>query len=916
MAEGSSLSQFLVSLIINGVVLIAMLSVFFIVNNKKKFFPVFSTRKAAYRRLRPPPPADQNLVGPPPSNIVSWIKKVVSFHISDMKSLVNLDSYFFLRYIRMIAMAFAVSTLVYMPILIAVNATGGGTSTGMDIMSFGNVSNANASKRYWAPLIVSVFFICMMIFGLYYEYKNYVIERSVALTSAEGYGSSLMAATIMLRDVPMKELESPENFLTSIPGSSAVHIAKDVAELTKLVNDRNTWANKLEGGEAKLASIARKLHAKKVKKGKAEPVDDHVQTENETSEATLVHSKSSGALLRDNSYYFNELKESDKNANVEGRSSQTLNPSSSSISLNNLAKPERGLKKSISTNTLASDSEEIGDKGVEVTDYDIVPEKKRPTVRMPVNIFGKEMNLPLMGKKVDLIARARSEIARLNSEIESIQNDKEKIKNISTVFIEFQSQHAAQSYAHDNSKMKIGIKAKPVTDVDPRDIIWKNLSLSSHQRFIRKIGANSIIFLMTIFWTVITAFIGCVSNVTYLADNISWLSWLNSIPSAIMGIITAYLPAIILAVVISLVPLFMRMAAKLRGCATNLEIELVVQKQFFFFLFLQEFLVLVISNSATVVVNQIIDDPSSAPTLLAESIPKASNFYFSYILLKGICFPGGALLQIGAIAMVGFVGKYLDSTPRAVWKRQNGIPGVSYATSYSTFVNLACIGLIYSMVAPFIICLVFVAFVFFYYVYKYMLLQVYENRIDYLGVNFPIAIRQTFVGLYFLEIMLCGLFFLASDDSGSRACIPQGVIMAVMLGLTAIANIYINYKFKKYDILLPLDVANPNKTITEQEQEQLPISGLEDRSLIFKPVDYNAPVLFEKRPVLWVAKDTMNVYKSEVGDALVSRSLVENDQSLAEAKKDFYVVDQGAYVDAKGEFSIHAAPPRQVDVWS
>ena len=51
---------------------------------------------------------------------------------------------------------------------------------------------------------------------------------------------------------------------------------------------------------------------------------------------------------------------------------------------------------------------------------------------------------------------------------------------------------------------------------------------------------------------------------------------------------------------------------------------------------IQVFLVTTFASGAASVVTQIIDNPSSATTLLAENLPKASNFYISYFILQGL----------------------------------------------------------------------------------------------------------------------------------------------------------------------------------------------------------------------------------------------------------------------------------------
>ena len=54
-----------------------------------------------------------------------------------------------------------------------------------------------------------------------------------------------------------------------------------------------------------------------------------------------------------------------------------------------------------------------------------------------------------------------------------------------------------------------------------------------------------------------------------------------------------------------------------------------------------------------------IKNPKSATDLLAQNLPKASNFYISYIIVQGLGIAAGNLLNIGALVMLTFVGLIL-----------------------------------------------------------------------------------------------------------------------------------------------------------------------------------------------------------------------------------------------------------------
>jgi hypothetical protein len=185
-----------------------------------------------------------------------------------------------------------------------------------------------------------------------------------------------------------------------------------------------------------------------------------------------------------------------------------------------------------------------------------VPKEKRPTHRLGP--------LGLIGRKVDTINWCRSELERLIPEVEAAQAKYRAggYKKIPGVFIEFKTQSdaegASQIVAHHQ-----GFNMTPqYVGIRPDEVIWKSLAVPWWQKVIRRYAVVAFISAMILFWAIPVAFVGLVSNVTYLAG-ISWLSWLKQIPPVIMGVITGLLPSVLLAVLMALVPIVIRRMCRL-----------------------------------------------------------------------------------------------------------------------------------------------------------------------------------------------------------------------------------------------------------------------------------------------------------------------------------------------------------------
>jgi hypothetical protein len=105
--------------------------------------------------------------------------------------------------------------------------------------------------------------------------------------------------------------------------------------------------------------------------------------------------------------------------------------------------------------------------------------------------------------------------------------------------------------------------------------------------------------------------------------------------------------------------------------------HLKVQGWYFPFQVIQVFLITTFSSGAASVVQSIIDDPSTAATLLAQSLPTASNFYISYFILFGLMTTVLQFLNVVPLLFVLILGKILDKTPRKMYNRYVQLSGLS-----------------------------------------------------------------------------------------------------------------------------------------------------------------------------------------------------------------------------------------------
>ena len=119
--------------------------------------------------------------------------------------------------------------------------------------------------------------------------------------------------------------------------------------------------------------------------------------------------------------------------------------------------------------------------------------------------------------------------------------------------------------------------------------------------------------------------------------------------------------------------------------------ELFTQNAYFAFQVIQVFLITTLTSSASAVVKKIVDDPSGVTELLAQNIPKASNFYISYFLVQGLPIATGVLTQVVGFFIFIFIYKFLSGTPRAMYQKWANLSAVSWGSVLPVYTNIAVI---------------------------------------------------------------------------------------------------------------------------------------------------------------------------------------------------------------------------------
>lgn len=329
------------------------------------------------------------------------------------------------------------------------------------------------------------------------------------------YANRLSSRTVLFTCVPKRYLDEERLRRVFGPTVQRIWIPRDSSTLEDLVKERDQTAARLEKAEVRLIRMANAARTKLTQHGHPD------------LEASPGHHGSESAS-------------SDENKSKELRSSVSR------------------VTSALSSPNQVTNGEPTFGFGQEGPPPDIngsvasqwLSHSARPYHRPIANY----------GRRVDTIKWTRLRLKELNVQIRKLRREQHnsKDKQLPSVFIEFENQVDAQAAYQSLSHHRPLHMSPRFIGVRPFEIIWTSLRMSWWERIIRRFSIQCSIAAMVIFWSIPSAFVGSVSNVKYLSTKVSFLHWINTLPSPVLGFLTSLVPAALLSCLMAIVPMLMR----------------------------------------------------------------------------------------------------------------------------------------------------------------------------------------------------------------------------------------------------------------------------------------------------------------------------------------------------------------------
>ncbi|KAG0270416.1 hypothetical protein DFQ27_007568 [Actinomortierella ambigua] len=446
-----------------------------------------------------------------------------------------------------------------------------------------------------------------------------------------------------------------------------------------------------------------------------------------------------------------------------------------------------------------------------------------------VRPMGRVSKVPMQGAKVDLIDHYTERISTLNRKIYDLQMTDDP-GALSSAFIQFHTQFGAHSAVQTVVHPRPFTMAPMFVEISPLDVVWDNMNLNIWIKKGRRAATLAISTGMILLWTFPVVFVNSIANLQTLTEKVKFLNFINDWPDSVKGIIQGILPPLGLAILMSILPIVLTILSRYEGHVRETAIMQSVMVKYFFFLVVNVLLLTTISGGFFNTWKSLEKDGFSFNTvvnMLASNLPGASTFFVTYAMLQGLTGPFLELLQIAPLVLNILFTKLLAKSPRQIWNIQGRLFAVNFGVVFPPQVLMFCIGILYSTMAPLILPFVSWYFAVYYFVYRHQFLYVYSQPVDSGGLIFPIAVKQTFTGIFISQVTQLGLFILRTD----ARLTPHIIITILMIIGTAFAFSYLKQAFNPLVTFLPVALfskdlhVNENGVVTDGDEKRTTTKG-------------------------------------------------------------------------------------------
>jgi len=368
------------------------------------------------------------------------------------------------------------------------------------------------------------------------------------------------------------------------------------------------------------------------------------------------------------------------------------------------------------------------------------------------------------GEKKDAIDFYTNKLKKTEQAIEQWRNDIDLKKPENYGFASM----AAVPYASIVAKIMQNKHPKGTTITlapNPKDLIWKNLSLTKAARLHKRTIGFAWLTLFCFFNTIPVFFISALANLASIASFVAPIgAWASASPWS-FSLISALLPPSIAALFGYFLPVVMRWLSKYQGDVTRTRLDRAVVARYFAFLVISQLFIFSLIGVAFNCVKEIavevgkhvsfvdiLNNLHTLPNTIHQTYINQANYWLTFFPLRGFLVVFD-LAQVIKLVWTAIKTRVFGRTPRDIreWTKP---PDFEYAIYYANLLFMAAVGLVFAPLAPLVAVAAAVVFWISSVVYKYQLMFVFVTKVESGGRLWNVAVNRLLFATILMQLLM------------------------------------------------------------------------------------------------------------------------------------------------------------------
>ncbi|PKA67154.1 DNA-directed RNA polymerase III subunit RPC2 [Apostasia shenzhenica] len=340
---------------------------------------------------------------------------------------------------------------------------------------------------------------------------------------------------------------------------------------------------------------------------------------------------------------------------------------------------------------------------------------------------------------------------------------------------------------------------------EPRDVYWPNLAIPFVELTIRRLLMAVALFFLTFFFMLPIAFVQSLANLESIEKVFPFLKPIIEMP-AIKSFVQGFLPGIALKIFLIILPTILMTMSKAEGFTSLSSLERRSASKYYLFLLVNVFLGSIITGTAFQNLNIFLhESASNVPVTVGVSIPMKATFFITYIMVDGWAGVAAEILRLKPLIIFHLKNTFLVKTERD--REQAMDPGsLDFATSEPRIQLYFLLGLVYSVVTPFLLPFIVVFFGLSYLVFRHQIINVYNQEYESGGAFWPAVQRRLIAAMIIAQLLLMGL--ISTKDAANST-----PVLLVLPVLTIWFHFYCKNRFEAAFVRFPLQDAMVKDTL-------------------------------------------------------------------------------------------------------